>query len=164
MPNPLPPGPELDAKIADMLGYFAWKEKRGNYALCFVLRPDDRHADAPWKASRDGTPERYERVTCEQAKKIGFFVSPSPIPKFSQNMGAAWEVVAEVQRRNVGWRFMLIGGDAKFGGFRAEFFGHIDPAQDYGQRHGEAHAATAPHAICLAAIAALSVQEKGAAL
>jgi hypothetical protein len=96
----------------------------------------------------------------------------------SQSIAAAFQVVAEVQRRFPGWRFSLLGGDVSYGykkkrtrsgnveftadtsrveafEWRAEFFGHIDPTQDTGQRHGDAHADSPALAICRAALEAL---------
>lgn len=43
-------------------------------------------------------------------------------------------------------------------GWRAEFFGHVDPAEDCGTRHGSAHGDAIPMAICLAALQALHVE------
>ncbi len=98
-------------------------------------------------------------------------------PAYSTDIGAAMTVVVEVQRRNPGWRFGLLGGDVTMGyfggsprkgvdessrvafGWHAEFFGHIDPRQCYGDRHGEGRGETAAHAICLASLAALSTGE-----
>jgi hypothetical protein len=94
-------------------------------------------------------------------------------PAFSSDLAQAWRVVARLQELNPGWRFMLLGGDQSFGyiggspkkgidyerreffGWHAEFFGHIDPSQNYGDRHASEHADTAPLAICLAALAAI---------
>jgi hypothetical protein len=80
-------------------------------------------------------------------------------PRYSTDIASAWEVVAKVQRDQPGWRFVLLGGDSRMGRWsgkpwKAEFFGHADPNQDYGQRHGEAYADTAQLAICLAALRA----------
>lgn len=102
------------------------------------------------------------------------------LPQYSTGLADAWLVVAEVQRRFPGWRFMLIGGDesyvyrrGKIGeaeyvacpeapreifGWRASFFGHIDPTQNFGARHGDEHGETPSLAICRAAIAALDTQ------
>lgn len=95
---------------------------------------------------------------------------PSP---YSTDIAQAWRVVAEVQRRQPGWRFGLLGGDVTYGyrngkpsngvdrnsrvvfGWNAEFFGHVDPRFSTGERHGEAFAETPAHAICLAALSAL---------
>lgn len=98
---------------------------------------------------------------------------------FSTNIAAAWQVVEEVQRRNPGWRFSLLGGDVSMGyhdgspqrgvdensreffGWLAEFHGHIDPRLNYGDRHGEGHADTPALAICRAAIAAATTYPRG---
>ena len=102
----------------------------------------------------------------------GLFVGPAEAKPYSTDIAAAWEVVAKVQRQNSGWRFSILGGDVSMGylggdvyrgvdedsreafGWHAEFFGHIDPRLNYGQRHGEAYAETPALAICLAALAA----------
>lgn len=94
------------------------------------------------------------------------------LPSYSTDIAAAWLVVAEVQRRHPGWRFSLLGGDVSMGyfdnspqrgvdessrcafGWRAEFFGEIDPRQNYGDRHGEAWGETPALAICRAVLAA----------
>ena len=41
------PGPELDADIAEMFGYKAYIEKRGEWNLCVIQRPGERE---PWKS------------------------------------------------------------------------------------------------------------------
>ena len=79
------------------------------------------------------------------------------LPRFSTDIGAAWQVVEKVQADNPGWRFSLLGGDE--GWWNAEFFGHIDPTKNYGQRHSSEYAPTAPLAICLAALRALENKE-----
>lgn len=71
---------------------------------------------------------------------------------------AVFSFVLEIQQDRPGWRFMLIGGDkaypykrSKSGlilgvnrkkkpevqGWKAEFFGSIDPKSNTGQRHAE---------------------------
>lgn len=106
----------------------------------------------------------------------------------STHIAAAWQVVERVQELHPGWRFSLLGGDKLIGyasdgygnflrdesnglivlkhsripfGWRAAFFGEADPRLDYGQRHGEAEADTAPRAICLAALRAVTEVDDG---
>ena len=74
---------------------------------------------------------------------------------WSGSIADAWELVREIQAHNPGWRFSILGGDTRFNGWKAEFFGHIDPSQDYGQRHASEQAATLPEAICLAYLAVM---------
>ena len=76
------------------------------------------------------------------------------IRNYPRDISAAWRVVEKIQRDEPGWRFGLLGGDIHFR-WKAEFHGHIDPEQNYGQRHGQAYADTAPRAICLAALRAV---------
>lgn len=120
------------------------------------------------------------RPGCAVAHYGWFDAAGVRIPSYSKDTGAAFQVVAEVQRRNPGWRFSLLGGDVSYGyvsgdpsrgvdrdrleafGWKAEFMGHIDPEQNYGERHGEAYADTPALAICRAALAALGDTERGA--
>jgi len=109
--------------------------------------------------------------------------SCSPPPAYSTDLSAAWDVVMRVQALHEGWRFSLLGGDRTMGyrmnndgsfkrvgrkreivvvptsrcafGWRAEFFGHVDPRKNYGDRHGGAHHMSAPMAIVLAALDAV---------
>jgi len=110
--------------------------------------------------------------------------APNGRPDFSptKNFNDAMTVVLELQKRNPGWRFSLLGGDMSMGyvrdadgwlvkdenedvivvesplvpfGWKAEFFGHEDPRKNCGQRHGEGRHVSSPMiAICLAAVAA----------
>jgi hypothetical protein len=90
------------------------------------------------------------------------------LPDWTGNIADAWTLVEETQKEHPGWRFCLLGGDVEMGykkrksgdnievdensrypfGWKAEFFGELDPRKDYGQRHAEAYAPTAPQAIC----------------
>lgn len=77
----------------------------------------------------------------------------SAAPAYETSIESAWEVVERMRELEPGWRFGLVC----YGGMqcKAEWFGHADPEQNYGQRHGEALAPTAPEAICRAALAAI---------
>jgi hypothetical protein len=77
------------------------------------------------------------------------------LPCYSTDMTAAWEIVKHVQTERPYWRFSILGGDEGFGSqWKAEWFGEADPDKDYGDRHGIARCATAPEAICKAALLA----------
>ena len=120
-------------------------------------------------AVRRGTLEYDGSVSVWMVFDDGSGGTLNPVP-YSTDIAAAWQVVERIQQLNPGWRFGLIGGDMSmpfetmgktFGGFygwHAEFFGHENPNENYGQRHGEARASTPTHAICLAALAALGVE------
>lgn len=135
-------GSDLDAEIAEkVMGYTV---RRG------VARYDDR--PMPWMVwdTPNGT--------------------INPI-SYSTDIAAAWLVVEVIQQKNPGWRFLLLGGDLSYGyknnlvglgvdpskrlpfGWRAEFFGHIDPSLDTGTRHASEWAETPALAICKAALA-----------
>lgn len=96
------------------------------------------------------------------------------LPSYSSNMLGAMRVVQRVQTLYPGWRFSLLGGDSSFDyqvigpdnylvdpenlnafGWRAAFFGHIDPTKNHGQRHADVWAETPEVAICMAAINAI---------
>jgi len=95
-------------------------------------------------------------------------------PCYSTNPASAWQLVRDIQELHPGWRFSIVGGDRQMGyidgspskgvdrsrrvafGWRAEFFGHQDPTQCTGQRHGVGEGQTMPLAIARAALAALS--------
>lgn len=75
-----------------------------------------------------------------------------------QNIAQAFEVLCEIQALHHGWRFSLVGGDAGMRGWHAELFGHEDPEQNTGQRHGSA----ANHSLCMALLLACREAMKGA--
>lgn len=84
-------GPALDARVAQALGYRAWKEKRGEYTLCVVQKPGDRE---PWFSIQNGEAlhrARYEEVPCALAETIGFY--GNGFPRFSTDIAAAWRVM-----------------------------------------------------------------------
>lgn len=84
-----------------------------------------------------------------------------------------WHLIEEVQRKHPGWRFSLLGGDIQMGyeqrggnivrnpdgslkvaeasrfpfGWRARFFGDMDPRKVYGETHAEGTGYTAEEAI-----------------
>lgn len=161
----MPAGRELDVLVARAIG---WTMVVGSYAITSVrvgkqVRPAVRVTEDPNKLEWTGVaPEGV--VTVE-------------LPYFSDDLGAAWEAVEEVQRRNPGWRFSLLGGDVSYGykggdyrrgvdetreeafGWHAEFHGHIDPRENHGQRHADEWGETAPLAICRAALAAMEAAD-----
>jgi len=99
-----------------------------------------------------------------------------------------WKEVVKVQRMRPGWRFSLLGGDVSYGynrtkngriskhhpidysqvvefGWRAEFFGDIDPSKDAGQRRVQVAARTAEGAVreaCKQAIAVIKRERASA--
>lgn len=97
----------------------------------------------------------------------------------------AWRLVEAVQKKHPGWRFCLLGGDESMGyqigkdgnlkrhkgrlvvaeasrfafGWKAEFFGDVDPRKDDGSRHAEGRGETMQEAIAHACEKALSFRE-----
>lgn len=124
------------------------------------LKPAERDAwvdtkvmGNPKYVSEDGEPKRVEPHWAYGPDSEGPFYEG---PGYSTDIDAAWEVMSHVQESHPGWRFGLLGGDWHFDhSWQAEFFGHINPSEDYGQRHGKAYMITAPEAICLAALIAV---------
>jgi hypothetical protein len=78
---------ERDAYVAEMTGWRAFKERRGEYELCVAVAPD---AQMPWTRSQKPDPERYAEVTCLEAARIGFY--GTGFPKFTTSHAAAYEV------------------------------------------------------------------------
>ena len=85
------PGRELDAMVAETMGYKAYKEKRGEYELAVTQRPGDRK---PWARTQKPDPERYTEITCIEAVKVGFY--GTGFPCFSKDISVAWEVVEKL--------------------------------------------------------------------
>lgn len=100
-----------------------------------------------WRNYDPNSFELIERIPCYTAPNGDIYANP---PNYSGSIEAAWEIVEHVRSKHPYWRFCLLGGDKKFRGYKAEWFGHEDPKKDYGQRHADEYARTAPMAICLA--------------
>jgi len=143
-------GSEMDALVAEK-------------AMGWRFRKDDAGCEEPecgWEFPGGGW-------AFDEDSWPGVDASYDALP-FSSNTAAAFEVVDCVQANHPGWRFSLLGGDgedlgkgqllpttAGSGQWQAEFFGHADPKQNYGQRHGQAYADTRALAICRAALMAI---------
>jgi hypothetical protein len=162
MASPMVAGRELDFAIAERVFDWRWVRWEGQ---------DIRWLTPPQKKWEEGL--CVDAADCCRDFPADRYVFDPP-PRFSTDVGAAMRVVTEVQRKNPGWRFTLLGGDSSSGyignvpqngvdrsqlfayGWEARFFGHRDPELNWGQEHSHEHADTAPLAICLAAINALS--------
>ncbi len=99
----------------------------------------------------------------------------------STSIADAWLLVEAVQKQHEGWRFSLLGGDRTMGyrtnadgsfktdktgravvdetsrfsfGWKAEFFGEVDPRQNYGDRHASVYSESETRAIVIACILA----------
>lgn len=147
-------GPALDAVIADMLGYKAWKEQRGPSELCVVYPPGHRLAEKPWASTRKEyqEPDRYSPVSCGEAAEIGFF--GQGIPKFSIDISDAWKVVERLRSDGNRFRWVTV----------AQTDDHIEIwsccAWNKDGNRVYSSAATAPRAICLAALLATLEENK----
>lgn len=91
---------ELDAKVAECLGWRFWKTHRGGYMLCVRQKPDDRE---PWTRYRNADPSQYEECTADVANTTGFF--GDGIPRFSSCPMSCEDVKAEIRRR--GWDYTV---------------------------------------------------------
>jgi hypothetical protein len=80
-------GRGLDARIAEKLGWKAFKEKRGEWNLCVAVAPEEHF---PWERKQKPDPERYTEVNCPDAVKIGFYART--FPEYSTDIAAAWTV------------------------------------------------------------------------
>lgn len=138
--HPLPPGRELDALIAERV--MGWEYAQSS--------PDPKNFFCREFGNNAGWwhDPRYTGWACAQC---------SPPPQYSTDIAAAWEVVEKmrgpVEGVNCGGDFDL-GDASRHRGVYCRFKGG----------HGYAEAQTFPHAICLAALAAvgpLPVSEKG---
>lgn len=97
---------ELDAEVAELMGYEAYTEKRGDYTLCVMRKPGDRE---PWMRVQNPEPERYTKVSCAKAEKIGFF--GTGFPAFTTDVAADYEVLKRVRtwsdKDRIGFRTQL---------------------------------------------------------
>lgn len=86
----------LNVRVADALGWTAYEEERGEYKLAIACRPGARE---PWASSQRPTPQRYRKITCAEAKKLGFFGSGFP------NYDTDWSVTGPlVEKYEIGLR------------------------------------------------------------
>lgn len=117
-PRELTAGRELDALVAEkVMGlrvFPSWNSRSGHEAkaaeVVYPFAVVDRVS-----ANDDAEGIRvYGTDYCD-----GIFWFPSTY------IGHAWHVVAEVQRRNPGWRFSLLGGDEQWGYTRRRKAGAI---------------------------------------
>ncbi len=141
-------GREMDALIAEMMGYKAYKETRGEYTLAVMQRPGDAE---PWKGRQRPDPERYTEISCIEAARLGFF--GTGFPEFSTDIAAAWEVVEKLSSEgyfvNV-CRFPITNGSNVHIQRVKDQWGNLDnPVQ--------LRAETVPLVICRAALKALEV-------
>lgn len=134
------PGIELDAAIAEMLGYKAYKEKRGEHELAVMQHPGDRE---PWLKKRNPDPERYTEISCLEAAKLGFF--GTGFPEFSKNIAAVWNVIEFVATNATPKPLMFLRYDSEDNVYNASF-GYSDKKETW------AEADNAPEAICKAAL------------
>ena len=83
-------GKALDAAVAVALGYKAYLEKRGEYTLAVLQRPNSRE---PWKGKQMPDPERYKEVSIDMAMTTGFF--GNGVPRFSEDWAVAGPLIQE---------------------------------------------------------------------
>jgi len=94
-----------------------------------------------------------DALVAERVTKLSWHPDyPGDLPYYSTDISAAWEVIEQVYKDGHGW--MLVGpnfDDTKWHAY--ESTGCADP--DYGDWY-ELDGDTAPHAICLAALKAVT--------
>lgn len=144
----MPAGLELDALVAELRGWTAYREERGEYALSVAIRPG---GEPPWEnvqhAYREAARKRYTQITCSEAIALGFF--GQGFPRFSTDIAAAIEVAEKL--RLDGWTVFLEG----------DIDGWVVIIQETGDPHcrdlvsAYADAKTAALAICRAALAVM---------
>lgn len=134
------PGPELNIEIAKLLGWteIEWRPENGGVRnLPVGIRPDER--PSPYTGYRP----KFQ------------------IPDYSRDIAAAWEVVGKIQ--STGWCFELKswGDKAPQGPKILVYLWKEWITQNNKLMHGnglQVLGDTAPHAICLAALKALSAR------
>jgi hypothetical protein len=133
---------ELDARVAEMMGYRFWLEQRGNYRLAVKQRPGDRE---PWTRYRDRTAEHYQECSAAVAATTGFF--GEGMPAFSSDPTACEMVKKECRLR--GWWYEESWDDATrtFGAVVADVLNY----RDSGDSQHEA--------FCLAFLAAVEAEQ-----
>lgn len=144
MREPMTAGRELDALVAEkVMDWTPWVEQRGGYEHITWQKAGERE---PWHRSRnfDAERQRYSPLVRYDAHHH----IESGLPRFSRDIADAWNVVEKLQES--GDAISLIWyGDAKVWGCLI----HRLPVP-------EGDAATAPLAICLAALAAFGATER----
>ena len=131
---------QIDAAVAQALGYRAYLNQRGDYRLAVVQAPGARE---PWKSSRNSETEkpRYTEVTCAEAQKAGFF--GNGFPAYSTDATAALAVVEAMYARGRGFSVYRVAVDG------------CKYIASFGTRTS-AESESFPRAVSLAALAALA--------
>lgn len=120
----LDPGPELDALVAEKV-----MGRPGRFV-------DAVRINGEWREARTWLPEGWEPDDPPKGSTAGHMPS-----SYSTDIHAAWEVVEKLGPRGFGLLRLQGPGNAYMAGFRADTV------------EGQIYA-TAPHAICLAALKA----------
>lgn len=144
-------GRKMDALVAEAMGWRAWKEKRGEYSLCVAVPPG---AEEPWRRSRNPETKRYTAVTCAEANQIGFY--GTGWPRFSEDIAAAWLAVEWLC--SLGFYPDLITTHSEGAlQWKCVVDRYTNPDDALDPWPIVARAATAPLAICVAAIGVMEV-------
>ena len=144
---------EINVLVAErLMGWTAYAETRGEYTLAVAVRPGGRQ---PWKTCRHDLQEAkktfYRQISCAEAQALGFF--GIGFPDFATKIAHAWEVVEKMTGDGV---VAIEVGEPTVGLVRVTI--KSDPAAPAWITRGQAHAATAPRAICEAALAATEAE------
>lgn len=92
---------ELDAALADALGWTFYLERRGSYNLAVRVLPGSDVLKGQKVVDREKEMERYQKVSAIEAQKAGFY--GRGIPRFSRD----WELCGElIVKHKVGLKFL----------------------------------------------------------
>jgi len=140
-------GREMDALVAEYLGWKCYKEKRGEYTLAVVQKPGDVE---PWRHTKyecqEAEKTRYTQISCIEGAILGFF--GNGFPTYSTDIVAAWEVRAKIQELGLTAVNVTAAGEQPY----CQFVKPID--EDSIEEH-IAYADKDPLAICRASLKAI---------
>jgi hypothetical protein len=95
--NEIKSGSAMNALVAEALGWQAFTEKRGEWCLAVTQKPGDRE---PWKnfryESQEKNKERYEKISCFEAAKLGFY--GNGFPDYSESLAVAMEIPRKMRQ------------------------------------------------------------------
>jgi hypothetical protein len=132
------PGRELDALVAEkVMGQVVHRNPKGGWSL--------------------GPPDYWDDHGCTELV--------NPLPAYSEDIAAAWEVVARLRELFPASLFSILETFDEAQGKGLRYGVHILHYLGMGdfRTEGQATADTAPHAICLAALRAVDARPEGAA-
>ena len=145
--DPLPAGPELDALVAErVLGHrVTWLRNAAQRRLPWIFD----NATVVYDVA--GTGQSWVRGITDDDWEL-FHRGALVVPRFSEDVAAAWQVVEALRGRTPRWavRVETVGM-----GYTVAFYSHAHPLTRPGAFRP---APTMPHAVCLAALDVVALE------